>query len=140
MTLPKLSDAESLRATGLRATPHRLKLLSVLRKKGKPLSVAEVVSTTRGAFDTATAYRMLASLAKAGIVRVLTLSSERALYELAEGHHHHAVCVSCGNIVDISVCVSPSLDEKVRRTAGFERMSYHSLEFYGVCRSCATRS
>jgi Fe2+ or Zn2+ uptake regulation protein len=101
------------------------------------MPVVGIVKASRGAFDTATAYRMLAALAEAGLVRPLALGGSHSLYELAEGHHHHAVCAECGAITDIEFCIPDSLDEKVRRAAGFANISRHSLEFYGTCRSCA---
>jgi Fe2+ or Zn2+ uptake regulation protein len=137
MASSRIPDAELLRAKNLRATPQRLRLLSLLRAKQRPLAVVDIVSASRGAFDTATAYRMLSALEDAGLVRSLALGGGSSLYELAEAHHHHAVCTSCGRIADVSLCVPDGLDERVRKSAGFASVSRHSLEFYGLCRVCA---
>jgi Fe2+ or Zn2+ uptake regulation protein len=134
------SAAELLRAADMRATPQRIKLLDIVRARHRPMSVEDVVTLGKRAFDTTTAYRTLETLRRRGIVRRIDLDKKHALYEMAEDHHHHAVCVSCGIIRDVSMCISPSLDEKVRAAVRFERIDSHALEFFGMCAACATGS
>lgn len=132
--------AALLHDADLRATPQRLLLLSLLRKHTKPVSVEDLLKEGRGKFDMTTAYRTLETLLRHGIVRRVGLDQERALFEMADDHHHHAICVSCGVIRDVSACVSPALDEKVCKAVRFERIDSHALEFFGVCAACASGS
>lgn len=135
----RATSTDLLRSVGLRATSQRVKMVDILRYKHRPTSVEELVTFGKRAFDTTTAYRTLETLLKHGIVRKMDLDRNHALYELAEDHHHHAVCVSCGIIQDVSMCISPSLDEKVRTVVRFSRIDSHALEFFGVCKACATK-
>lgn len=128
-----------LRAAGVRATPQRIRIVDLLRTKHRPVSVEDLVKAGKRAFDVTTAYRTLEMLRTSGMVRRIDLDQNHALYEFAEDHHHHAVCNSCGMIKDVSMCISPSLDEKVRAAVGFKRIDTHALEFFGTCSSCASK-
>lgn len=102
------------------------------------MSVEDIVGAGKKSFDTTTAYRTLETLLRRGMVRRIDLDQHRALYEMAEDHHHHAVCVSCGLIRDVSMCLPASLDEKVRAAVRFESIDSHALEFFGMCSACAS--
>lgn len=134
----KISIIELLRAADVRATPQRIRILEILRTRRRPMSVEDIVAVGKRSFDTTTAYRTLETLLRRGMVRRIDLDQHRALYEMAEDHHHHAVCVSCGLIRDVSMCLPVSLDEKVRAAVRFERIDSHALEFFGMCASCAS--
>jgi Fe2+ or Zn2+ uptake regulation protein len=133
-----LQHIELLRSAGLRATPQRCAVLAVLAARRQPVSVAALVRASRNAFDMTTAYRTLDALEKRSLVRRIGIDRERATFELARGHHHHAICSSCGMVRDISICITPGLDEAVQRTARFAHIERHSLEFFGICRACTT--
>lgn len=134
MTAP----ATDLKNAGLRATRQRIALLTLLRKASKPLAIEELVGQGKGSFDPATAYRMLDSFIGAGLARRIDLAQGRALFEAAGAHHHHAMCVECGRIVDVEACLPKALDERVRSAAGFSQIDDHALEFFGICASCGT--
>lgn len=127
---------EMLRALHLRATPQRLAVITALARRARPSSVEELVRASKNSFDVATAYRTLDVLAAARVVRKLRINDDRALYELAHDHHHHAVCTSCGTISDISMCIPDDLPKKVKRVSGFSRIDSHTLEFFGLCATC----
>lgn len=139
MTRPG-TDATLLKEARLRATPQRLAVLAALRSHPLPLSVEEVVVAGKRRFDTTTAYRALEALLRAGIVRKVALDQGRATFEMAEGHHHHAICTSCGSVRDIALCIPSSLDVAVGKAARFARIARHSLEFFGTCQPCARSS
>ncbi len=131
---------ELLRGASLRATPQRVRVLELLGRQKKPISVEALVTSGKGAFDTTTAYRALDVLTRGGLVRRINLDRERALYEIAGEHHHHAVCRFCGTIRDISACVPIGLSARVCASSGFASIDSHSLEFYGMCTSCAAKA
>ena len=128
-----------LRKAKLRATRQRTNLLSLLRGAASPLSVEALAAKGKGAFDTATAYRMLEAFIEAGLVRRMAVPGNRALYEAVGVHHHHATCTSCGKIVDVEACLPRTLDERVRTASGFARIDDHALEFFGLCQPCARK-
>ncbi len=132
-----LSAADQLRSLGLRATPQRTALLKALLSLKGPLSVEALTKAARGACDLATAYRVLDAFVLAGLAKRIELSQGRALYEAATEHHQHAVCTSCGTIKDIDACLPAGIDSRVQKASGFARITEHSLEFFGVCASCA---
>ncbi len=128
-----------LKEAGLRATRQRVALMRALTSSAAPRSVEALVTAGKRAFDTATAYRMLDAFQEAGLARRIELAQGRALYERANGHHHHAVCTVCGTIRDVEACLPEALDERVRVAAGFARIEDHALEFFGVCVPCAKK-
>jgi len=79
-----------------------------------------------------TVYRSLALLLELGIVRRLDLG-DGARYELAEDHHHHMICESCGDISEFDQC--PLDPGRLASRDGFEVRS-HSVEVYGWCAAC----
>jgi Fe2+ or Zn2+ uptake regulation protein len=130
-------EEKLLRTLGLRATPQRLAIISALTRTKRPSSVEDVVRMSRIAIDTVTAYRTLDTFIKIGVVRKVRIADDRALYELANDHHHHAVCTSCGTIRDVATCLPKGLDAKVKKTSGFSSIQSHTLDFFGLCKSCA---
>lgn len=51
------------------------------------------------------------------------------------GHHHHFVCLDCGEVKDVSGCDVPASLQEIGEMAGFE-IQGHSLELYGRCAAC----
>lgn len=132
----KKEGKEILRSLNLRATPQRLAVIAVLVRAKHPSSVEEVVRASRIPIDLATAYRTLDTFTEAGAVRKLRIADDRALYELANDHHHHAVCTSCGVIEDVATCLPEGLDARVKKASGFASIQSHALDFFGLCRAC----
>jgi Fur family ferric uptake transcriptional regulator len=80
-----------------------------------------------------TVYRTFGLLVELGIVRRLELG-DGARYELADNHHHHVICESCGGISEFEQC--PLDPERLElKDSEFEVRS-HSLEVYGLCAGC----
>jgi Fur family ferric uptake transcriptional regulator len=85
-----------------------------------------------------TVYRALQALADGGHVDVLRTSTGEATYRRcdSEQHHHHLVCRSCGNAVEVA---APALERWVASTAtahGYV-VDGHTLEIIGTCRRCS---
>ena len=132
-----MSDhATILRTAGLRATPQRLALLHALGTAKGPQTAEELHA--RVAADLVTIYRNLQSLVQAGIVHEVRFKDTSVRYEIAHGHHHHIVCTSCGFIEELESCNTSPLDRQTLEISKkFSRVNEHSLEFFGICRSCA---
>lgn len=133
---------ERLRNDGQRYTENRRVLVAALATADRPVTVPELLDATSGMAQSS-AYRNLAVLEVAGVVRRLVATDDTARYELAEaltGHHHHLICESCGAIVDIDVPAAletgvATLAVDVAATHGF-RIEHHRLDLVGVCSDC----
>ena len=137
------TTAARVRAAGPRYTTVRESLVDALAGAGNPLTIADVLAACPGV-PQSSAYRNLAVLEQAGVVRRVITDEGFARYELAEDlteHHHHLVCSSCGRVEDVTIpgdletTMDRTLDRLARR-AGFATVS-HRLDLIGTCRDCA---
>jgi Fur family ferric uptake transcriptional regulator len=125
-----------LKNGGLKITSARIKLLDIFKHAKKPLAVKEIAKNLNGQ-DLVTLYRNIESLQKLGIIKQLNLNNRQAYYELASGeHHHHVICNSCGKISDVKI-KEVALNKNFIHKIGFAKITDHSLEFFGLCKSCA---
>jgi Fur family ferric uptake transcriptional regulator len=82
----------------------------------------------------ATTYRTVELLRAAGSLRTLAGTEPRTYVRCHADHHHHLVCIRCGNVEDTDLCGAPSAAELAERH-GFAP-SRHELEIYGTCARC----
>lgn len=133
-----------LAAVDQRYTRGRRAIVSVLAEAVRPMTVPEILEgTERGALPQSSAYRNLAVLVDATVVRRLAGTDEFARYELAEelaGHHHHLLCDECGTVSDVAA--SPRLERALAEAArlaadesGFE-VTGHRMDLLGRCAQC----
>lgn len=132
-----------LRAVNQRYTPGRRALVALLEATDRPLSMPDILRADRELAQSSV-YRNLVVLEQAGVVHRIVTNGEFARYELAEdlaGHHHHAICTSCGAVDDFTVpdALERQLDAALRRIArkqGFAAVA-HRLDLVGLCNDCA---
>ncbi len=132
-----------LRGAGQRYTEQRRDLVQLLAAAASPRSIPQILEAA-GDMKQSSAYRNLASLEQAGVVRRVPTDEEYGRYELAEdliGHHHHLVCSNCGTMRDVEVPadVETTLDrtlDRIAKRAGFARVQ-HRLDLVGLCGDCA---
>lgn len=126
-----------------RYTSKRRQLVDVLAGADRPLTMSEVLAAA-GGVPQSSAYRNLAILAEAGVVRRVQGADENGRFELAEDlsghHHHHLVCTRCGTVEDVAA--SPRLERALAEAGraaadevGFS-VSDHRIDLVGLCRSC----
>ena len=120
-----------MRGSGYKVTPQRVAVLKALASE-QHQSLDEIRSRCPGV-GMVTVYRTLDLLGSLGLVRRLDLG-DGARYEIAEDHHHHMICESCGDISEFEECPLDSTRIPTQNQ-GFEVRS-HSVEVYGVCGSC----
>jgi Fur family ferric uptake transcriptional regulator len=118
-----------IRGCGYKATPQRLAVLRVLA--GERHQSLEEIRSRCPEVGLVTIYRTLDLLSGIGVVRRLDLGNGPR-YELAEDHHHHLICESCGHVSEFEEC---PVDASLLRDVDFE-VSSHSLEIYGRCTDC----
>lgn len=127
-----------LRTAGLKVTVGRVHLLEVLSKQEKPMTVAQLFSLMKKGPDPVTLYRALEAFVEKGLVRRVDFGHAHAHYELAFGaHHHHLVCNNCSRVEDVDVPAEKKIEEDVlAQSKHFTMITTHSLEFFGLCKSC----
>jgi Fur family transcriptional regulator, ferric uptake regulator len=131
-----------LHSVGQRYTPKRRSLVEALRRAGRPVSTADLLSGRR-TLPQSSVYRNLAVLEQAGVVRRVITEDDFSRYELTEDlteHHHHLICSNCGRIEDVAMPATfeRALDRQLdglAREAGFATVS-HRLDMIGLCRDC----
>ena len=134
------SVVERLRARGLRRTKALDLVITELAKRGRPMTIADLVATKSlsGQCDPATVYRLLMKLEEHGVVRRLGLH-DRAMYFILiqqDRHHDYLVCTGCGKIAEIDIeCPVRTLEQTLETQSGYRHV-YHELEFFGVCPQC----
>jgi Fur family ferric uptake transcriptional regulator len=118
-----------IRGRGYKATPQRLAVLGALAAEQH--QSLEEIRARCPEVGLVTIYRTLDLLSEIGAVRRLDLG-DGPRYELAEDHHHHLICESCGGVSEFERC---PLDLRRLRGVDFE-ISSHTLEIYGRCADC----
>ena len=131
----------TLRQSGYKATPSRLAILDVFRNVKKPLSAQEIIDALPKNIDQATVYRTINALKEKGIIKQIDLRHNHAHYESADlGEHHHLICMKCGRIEDIRRCWIDEMQPTILKSSKhFVEIKQHTLEFYGICKSCASK-
>lgn len=131
-----------LRSVGQRYTTKRRALVEILERARQPLAIPDILDSRTGLAQSS-AYRNLAVLEQAHVVRRVVTGEEFSRYELAEDlteHHHHLVCSNCGIVQDVTIptrlerSMERALDE-VASDTGFLAVS-HRLDLIGTCRAC----
>lgn len=122
----------------LKITDARKIALHYLEKEARPVDAEEILEHLRKhklATDRATVYRMIETFLEKDIINRFEFGEGKFRYELSGSDHHHLVCEHCGRIEDISDCGIEEWEKVVKKKKGFI-IKHHSLEFFGMCRSC----
>lgn len=123
-----------------RSTAPRRAVASAASRFGRAFTAEELAGRVRRdspGVSTATVYRSIAAMAASGFLAQVGDRDGAALYaHCAEpGHHHHAVCTSCGATAYTPCPVQgPGLAPAVPE--GFIVTS-HEVRLYGLCAKCA---
>ncbi len=126
-----------------RYTAKRRALVEALVRADRPLTIVEVLASSPGV-PQSSAYRNLAVLADAGVVRRVHSGDDNGRFELAEDlsghHHHHLICTTCGLVADVaaSTKLERALGEAARAAAedaGFSVVE-HRFDLVGECADC----
>lgn len=134
---------------GVRMTPQRRHIIKALAEADRPQTALEI---HRRLVDDCpelgldTVYRNLRLLAGLGVVNKIAAAGPPGgagqgtgprsdLFEMAENHHHHRVCLRCGDIVCLPVCPLGGAAGEACAGPGF-RITGHVFEIYGYCERC----
>lgn len=127
----------------LRYTTGRRTIVRGLRAATGPVTLPELLALVPE-LPQSSAYRNLALLEEAGVVRRLVHGNDHARYELSESlteHHHHLICEECGTVRDITFAadLEQTIDRRFEQLATAEGFTLrdHSIDLYGRCPACA---
>ena len=128
---------DRLRAAGLRATPARLAVLSILDASDTALSHADLVERlTQGPWDPATLYRNLVELVRTGLARRVDIGDHIWRFESKRehdaGHHPHFTCTECGN----TQCLPDLLLQPSEPAPRAIQRQQVEVQIKGVCDDC----
>jgi Fur family ferric uptake transcriptional regulator len=134
-------NPEDLKASGLKATLPRLKILDIFHNSPvRHLSaedVYKVLLLDNMDVGLATVYRVLTQFEQAGLLHRNHFETGKAVFELNEGSHHdHLVCIDCGRVEEFYDEEIEKRQQKVARERGFE-IADHALALYGNCTKTA---
>ena len=121
-----------------RETRQREAILRILRgTKSHPTadSVYEEVRKEIPNISKGTVYRNLKVLQENGQVSELNLNGTVSRFEAKQESHYHFRCERCGRVFDVDEPVHRDLDREVAKRTGL-KISYHQLEFRGICNDC----
>jgi Fur family peroxide stress response transcriptional regulator len=121
-----------------RETRQREAILNILRSTDSHPTADWIYDEVRKLIPNiskGTVYRNLKILREMGEISELDLSGTVSRYEGRRALHYHFRCERCGRVFDLDEPVDRELDAKVARETGF-KVSYHQLEFRGLCRDC----
>jgi Fur family ferric uptake transcriptional regulator len=135
-----MSDPQSLKNMGLKATFPRLKILELFETSTLRHMTAEDVYKMLIAenmdIGLATVYRVLTQFEQAGLLERHFFESGKAVFEINRGKHHdHLVCVECGKVEEF---YDPEIEQR-QNTVASERgftIQDHALYIYGRCATC----
>ena len=116
-------------------------LLEQLKLADRELSGQDLHALLRQspqAMGLATVYRHLRQLQQRGLIRCRHLPSGEALFAPVERDEHHLTCVDCGTTLVLEHCPMHNVQLHGDQAKGFQLL-FHTLEFFGLCRSCQNR-
>jgi Fe2+ or Zn2+ uptake regulation protein len=99
--------------------------------------VYALVKQQRPRIGLASVYRILHHLVEQAYILELPSGDEGSRYDGNIMRHDHAICRSCGTLLDVPVEVvfSPQALQEAARTVGLILES-HEVRLYGLCASC----
>jgi Fur family ferric uptake transcriptional regulator len=138
--MPTAADLErTLREAGLRVTRPRMAVLTVVyeRPHADTDSILAAVREHLGAVSHQAVYDVLRALSAAGLLRKIQPPGSVARYESrVADNHHHLVCRSCGEIVDVDCAVGASPCLTAADGHGYE-IDEAEVVYWGQCPRCA---
>jgi Fur family ferric uptake transcriptional regulator len=138
------NNPSELKASGLKATLPRLKILEIFQNSDvRHLSaedVYKILLNDNMDVGLATVYRVLMQFEQAGLLQRNHFETGKAVFELNEGaHHDHLVCLDCGKVEEFFDKEIEERQLEIARQRGFKIVE-HALALYGRCEDCVKKT
>src|SRR5476649_584998 len=135
------NNPTDLKASGLKATLPRLKILDIFQNSPVRRLTAEdvykILLSENMDVGLATVYRVLTQFEQAGLLSRNHFESGKAIFELNEGSHHdHLVCLDCGRVEEFYDEEIEKRQQSIAKERGF-KIAEHALAIYGNCTKTA---
>jgi len=133
-----------LKANSLKFTIQREVILEMLYNSDEhltPEGLHHLIQERHPDLNTgiATVYRTLSLLEDSEMVTSLSFGAQGKKYELgAKDHHDHIICTKCGSISEFVDEEIELRQKKIAQELGFA-MQEHSMQIYGICKTCQTK-
>ena len=122
-------------------TPQRDAVLQVILAREDHPTANEIFEAARQRLPTisyATVYNSLRYLKEAGLVHEIKFGDSASRYDRETDRHDHAICNSCGKLVDFDLPQTAELMQAAARKSRFKPESVH-LTLRGLCVDCRER-
>jgi Fur family transcriptional regulator, peroxide stress response regulator len=130
----------SLKEKGIRLTPQRMEIVSVLtaeKNHPSPSMILRKAKKRIPLMSSSTVYYTLALLKKEGLVKELEFYDMENRYDTVVKDHVDLICEECGAIENLNEEI-PYDRRMIEESTGFEahRMRF---EYYGRCKECRSK-
>jgi Fe2+ or Zn2+ uptake regulation protein len=120
-------------------TKQRQAVLQVIRESENHLTANEVFEDARRVLpgiSFATVYNSLRFLKQEGLIGEVRFGTDAARYDRKLTRHDHALCNSCGKLVDLELSIPVALIEEASALSKFNAESIE-LTLRGLCPECS---
>src|SRR6476619_5429631 len=124
--------------TGEKLTRQREAVLGVIREREDHPTANDIFEAARQrlpGISYATVYNSLRFLKEAGLVHEIKFGDSASRYDRETDRHDHAICNSCGKLVDFDLPQTAELMQAAARKSRFKPESVH-LTLRGLCADC----
>ena len=137
-----VEQAALLRRHGVQVTAQRLAVLRAVsdRPHSTAADIDMAVRAEIGAISLQAVYDALGTLADKGIIRRIQPAGSPARYEDRVGdNHHHLICRTCGEMVDVDCAVGDTPCLQAPDDSGYE-IDEAEVIYWGRCPDCVAAS
>jgi len=124
---------------GYRLTPQRHMILEQVEAAEGHVSAEEILQRIRKRYpnlNISTVYRTLELLKDLALVTETDMGDGRVRFHaMDKGHHHHLVCVVCGQVADLEEDEFKPFSDLLATRHGFQADLRH-LAIFGRCQGC----
>ena len=132
--------ATLLRRRGVQVTAQRIAVLRAVteRPHGTAEDIEQIVRREIGAISRQAVYDALGTLTDQSLLRKIQSAGSPARYEDRVGdNHHHLICRTCGQMVDVDCAVGEVPCLTASDDSGYE-IDEAEVIYWGRCRPCVT--
>ncbi|MDJ0663355.1 MAG: Fur family transcriptional regulator [Acidimicrobiia bacterium] len=139
---PSIDPADLLRRHGLQVTAQRIAVMNAVsaRPHGTADDIADQVRSEIGAISRQAVYNSLATLAEKHLIRRIQPSGSPARFEdRVADNHHHLVCRTCGEVVDVDCATGSTPCLTAAQDHGYD-IDEAEVVYWGECPTCIAAS
>ena len=134
--------AQILREKGLKVTPQRIAVYTMLRNSMEHPNaeiIYKALEPTTPTMSLATVYKTLDYFKHLGLVQELNVGEPSSRYDAIVACHPHTVCSVCGKVQDLEMDELTELHKKLKQELDFE-VEQEQLILYGTCARCRKKA